>query len=314
MNILVTGGNGFIGRHIVKELEEHGYNVKIFCRSGKGENVIRGDIRNYDEISKAVKGIDAVFHNAAHAMDWGRKKDFYESNVKGTENVVKACIENGIDRIIYTSSAGIYGFPNSMQPITEESPKKPLNAYQKSKLLGEKIILQHDLHASIIRPPLVLGGGSRAAQILLSSIQNGSFSYIGNGETYIPIVHPKDVAKCLRLALEKDENGNAFNVVSFSCKIKEMVSRIADLMNVEEPKKHIPYFMAYSAAIFSELYGMLFKKEPKITRFRIKSMGTNRIISYEKARKLLGYAPSYNLEKTVKEMVEWYTNNPTYRL
>ena len=310
MKILVTGGNGFIGRHIVKELEEHGYAVKIFCRSCKGKNAINGDIRNEKSILKATKGMDVVFHNAALAMDWGKKRDFYETNVKGTENVVKACIENGIDKLIYMSSAGIYGFPNSMKPITEESAKKPLNAYQKSKWLGEKVIekygKKHGIKASIIRPPLVLGAGGRAAQILLSSIENGTFSYIGNGESYITVTHPKDVANCLRLAMEKDEEGNAFNVASFSCRIKDMVEEIAGSMNIEEPKKHVPYYMAYVAAIFSEMLGILLGREPKITRFRVKSMGTNRIISYEKAKKMLGYKPSYDLKKTVQDMVAWY--------
>ncbi|KAA0006078.1 MAG: NAD(P)-dependent oxidoreductase [Thermoplasmata archaeon] len=309
MKVLVTGGNGFIGSYLVKELEEHGYDVKIFCRSCKGKNVINGDIRNEKSILKATKGIDAVFHNAALAMDWGKKRDFYETNVKGTENVVKACIENGIERLIYTGSAGVYGFPNSMKPITEESPKKPLNAYQKSKWLGEKVIEEykkHGIKASIIRPPLVLGAGSKAAQILLSSIENGTFSYIGDGESYITVTHPKDVAKCLRLALEKDDEGNAFNVASFSCRIKDMVEKIAESMNIEKPKKHVSYSIAYIAAVFSEMLGILLNKEPKITRFRVKSMGTNRIISYEKAKKMLGYKPSYDLKKMVEDIVAWY--------
>ncbi len=309
MKVLVTGGNGFIGSYLVKELEEHGYDVKIFCRSCKGKNVINGDIRNEKSILKATKGIDAVFHNAALAMDWGKKRDFYETNVKGTENVVKACIENGIERLIYTGSAGVYGFPNSMKPITEESPKKPLNAYQKSKWLGEKVIekyKKHGIKAPIIRPPLVLGAGSKAAQILLSSIENGTFSYIGDGESYITVTHPKDVAKCLRLALEKDDEGNAFNVASFSCRIKDMVEKIAESMNIEKPKKHVSYSIAYIAAVFSEMLGILLNKEPKITRFRVKSMGTNRIISYEKAKKMLGYKPSYDLKKMVEDIVAWY--------
>ena len=309
MKVLVTGGNGFIGSYLVKELEEHGYDVKIFCRSCKGKNVINGDIRNEKSILKATKGIDAVFHNAALAMDWGKKRDFYETNVKGTENVVKACIENGIERLIYTGSAGVYGFPNSMKPITEESPKKPLNAYQKSKWLGEKVIEKYKkqgIKASIIRPPLVLGAGTKAAQILLSSIENGTFSYIGDGESYITVTHPKDVAKCLRLALEKDDEGNAFNVASFSCRIKDMVEKIAESMNIEKPKKHVSYSIAYIAAVFSEMLGILLNKEPKITRFRVKSMGTNRIISYEKAKKMLGYKPSYDLKKMVEDIVAWY--------
>ena len=108
------------------------------------------------------------------------------------------------------------------------------------------------------------------------------------------------------MALEKDDEGNAFNVASFSCRIKDMVEKIAESMNIEKPKKHVSYSIAYIAAVFSEMLGILLNKEPKITRFRVKSMGTNRIISYEKAKKMLGYKPSYDLKKMVEDIVAWY--------
>ena len=309
MKVLVTGGTGFIGRYLVEELLEHGYKVRVFARhafKGDAESFI-GDITDFESIKKAMKGIDAVFHNAAYAMDWGSKKEFYRVNVVGSENVAKACVENGIENLIYTSSAGVYGFPNSKEPITEESQKNPLNAYQKSKWQGEKAIEKYEINAAFIRPPLVLGAGGMATKIMLSSIENGRFSYIGSGNTFIPIVHPKDVAACMRLALEKNARG-AFNVVSFHCRIKEFVEKLAELMNARKPNKHVSYGMAYAFAIISEGIAKITGKEPFLTRFRVKSLGTDRIISYERAMKLLGYKPSFDMEKTAMDMVNWYKN------
>lgn len=308
MKVIVTGGSGFIGRYLVRELEENGYDVFILSRKMKGENVRYGDVRNIESIKKAFRGMDAVFHNAAYAMDWGRKRDFYETNVVGTDNVAKSCIENGIERLIYTSSAGVYGFPNSLQAVKEDSPKKPLNAYQKSKLLGEIILQRYDMHVSIIRPPLVLGAGARAAEILMTSIKNGNFFYIGNGNSIISIAHPFDVAKCLRLAFERDKEGTSFNVVSFSCSVREMAEKIADLLGVEKPRKRIAYPVAYAFSVFNEFFSYIFNKEPKLTRFRVKSLGTDRMISWKKARILLGYQPEFDMEKTVEDMVRWFMN------
>ncbi len=311
MKALVTGASGFIGRYIVRELLEHGYDVRVLVRNianieGKVE-IFHGDITKLHSIFPALKGVDVVFHNAAYAMDWGRKRDFYEINVNGTRNVAEACRKNGIERIIYTSSAGIYGFPNRKEIIDEDSPKKPINYYQQSKLEAEKLLMQYeDLHVSSIRPPLVIGAGGKAVKMLLSSLESGKMPIFGSGEQYISIAHPKDVAQCLRLAYERDKNGEAFNVLSFACPVKELLEKISYGLGVKLPQRRIPYSLAYLFAIFMEFGAKLKGKEPSLTKFRVKSFGTHRIISCEKARKKLGFKPMYDLEATVNDIVEWY--------
>jgi len=305
MKVAVTGGTGFIGKYLVNELLNNGYEVRVVARRDvhmDGVEVVRADVTDFHSLAKAFKGADAIFHNAALASDRGRRKDFERVNVGGTENVARACMENGIERIIYTSTAGIYGFPNTEEWIDEEWEEKLLNDYHKSKLMGEKVLLGYDdIITSIIRPPLVLGAGGNAARIILSGIEEGSMVYVGDGSNYIPIVHPSDVAQCLRLALERDGRGEVFNVVSFVCRIGEMFREIATQLGVEPPRKHVPYALAYLIAFFSEKFS-----RDGITRFRVKSLGTTRRISWEKAEKMLGYKPRYDLKKTVEDMVSWY--------
>jgi len=200
MKVLVTGGSGFIGRHIVEELLEHGYEVKILTRKRllniKGAEIARGDITQFDTLLPAMDDIDAVFHNAAYAADWGKREEIYNVNVEGTMNVARACMENGIERMIFTSSAGVYGFPNTMEEIIEGSPKKPMNAYQQSKLDAEKALRNLEgMSISIIRPPLVLGAGGKASQIILERIEKGEMTYIGSGDTLLSVAHPKDSGK-----------------------------------------------------------------------------------------------------------------------
>jgi len=308
MKVLVTGGSGFIGRYIVKELLEHGYEVRVLTRRQllgiEGVEMVKGDITQFDTILPALEGIDAVFHNAAYAADWGKREEIYNVNVEGTMNVARACMDEGVERMIFTSSAGVYGFPNTMEEITEGSPKKPINAYQESKLDAEKALRNLEgMHISIIRPPLVLGAGGRASQIILSRINEGKMSYIGSGKTLLSVAHPKDVAKCLRLSLEKDRKGSIYNVVSFISPVEEIFEEIAHKLGVKPPEKHVPYSIAYTVAFLSEIFS---RKEPSLTRFRVKSFGTSRRISYEKARRELRYEPEFNLEMTVKDMVSWY--------
>ena len=310
MKVLVTGGSGFIGSYLLDELVENGYKVSVLTRQPslkiKDVRVFQGDIVKPEPLFPVFKDVDAVFHNAAYAMDWGKKSLIYRVNVEGTRNVAELCRENGVKRIVYTSSAGVYGFPNTDEWIDEGSSKKPLNAYQKSKLEAEKVLRQYDdLHVSIIRPPLVFGAGAKATTIVLSRLEQGKMMYIGRGDNKISIVHPADVAQCLRLALEKDEDGEEFNVVSFITTIKEFFERLAAEMDVRAPEKHVPYLVAYIAAFFNEF----FTKEPSLTRFRVKSLGTTRRVSCEKAKKTLGYKPRYDLKSTVADMVSWYSKS-----
>jgi dihydroflavonol-4-reductase len=305
MNILITGGSGFIGRYLIDELLIRNYNVKIITRQNKlnfkNIEITKGDITNIDNCLSALKNIDAVFHNAAYATDYGDKREIFNTNIIGTKNIFKACLKKGINRIIYTSTAGVYGFPNIMEKIDETSDIKPYNIYHKSKFEGEKILNKNkDIQVSIIRPPLVLGFGGKGSEIIINKIREKKMIFIGDGDQYISIAHPSDVAQCLRLAFEKDKIGDVFNVVSFYCKIKDLFKELSNELNVNLPNKKIPYLIAYVAAFLNEKINL---NEPSITRFRVKSLGTTRFIDFNKAKKLIGYKPKYDLKMTVKDMV-----------
>ncbi|MBN2603595.1 MAG: SDR family NAD(P)-dependent oxidoreductase [Candidatus Thermoplasmatota archaeon] len=307
MRVLVTGASGFIGRNIVKELLSHGYKVVGLTRnpdfSVKGADIVVGDITKKETLFDAFTNIDGVFHNAALTIDWGKKKDFQNVNVQGTKNVLHLCQKNGIGRIVYTSSAGVYGFPNTSETITENSPISPLNSYHQSKLDGETILyLAEETIVSSIRPPLVIGPNSHATKLILSKIFSNDIKYIGSGEQLISIVHPMDVAQCLRLAFEKDHIGDIFNAVSFTCSIKDLFTKISERLNVTTPDKHVPYFIAYLSAIISELL----TRPPELTKFRVKLLGTTRQISCDKARQNLGYIPRHDINSTVEDIVKSY--------
>ena len=110
MKVLVTGGGGFLGGVIVRMLRERGDEVRSFSRgeylglTAVGAEQVRGSIEDRDAVVAAAKGCDLVFHVAAKAGIWGSYHDFYQANVVGTENVIAACQENGINRLVYTSS------------------------------------------------------------------------------------------------------------------------------------------------------------------------------------------------------------------
>lgn len=307
MRVLVTGASGFIGTYLVHELIDHGYEVTALTRKKQEihpkAKVVIGDITEPSTIESYFQDVDAVFHNAAYAMDWGKKDRFYQANVDGTRHVAQACIDHGIKRLIYTSSAGVYGFPSNDELISEDSEKNPLNHYQRTKLLGEQVLDEYpDLSVSSIRPPMVFGANAPALKIVFSNLQKQKFVYIGSGDQQISIAHPADVGRLMRIILEKDVNASVYNVVSFITPIKSFIDTIADLCGLEPPQRHVSYRLAYTLAWFSET----FIRNPTLTRFRVKSLGTTRRISAEKAKKELGFAPEYDFSRTIEDIVCWY--------
>ena len=308
MRVFVTGASGYIGKYLLDQLVEHGHEIKALTRQSsikvKDVENINGDLLKPESFNSALNGVDAVFHNAAYVKDWGKKSEFYRNNIEGTKNIAEACNEKGVEKIIYTSSAGVYGFPNINDEIKENFPKNPLITYQKSKLDGENILKQYtNIENSNIRPPLILGGDGHTGKVIMEKIEQGKMTYVGSGNQYISLVHPSDVSQCLRLALKNNRRFNNYNVVSFVCTVKELFDEIAKQLGVESPKKHISYNLAYCVAFFKEIFAT---RDPSLTRFRVKSLGTTRKISCEKAKKELGYKTKFDLQSTVEDMVSWY--------
>lgn len=316
MQAVVTGGSGFIGSFLVRELLRHGYEVRIMTRqpdalpSYPDAETVYGDLQQPETLRPVLAGAEVVFHNAAYAADYGPAAAFHAVNVKGSHYLLEACLTAGIDRLIYTSSAGVYGFPDSTEPITEDSPLCPMNAYQRSKLAAERLLMQEQsLRVSAIRPPLVVGPGGKASRLLLQRLEQGTLPYFGAGDTFISLVHPADVAACLRLAGERDSQGQVFNVVSFVCTVRELLESLAQALGIPPPRRHLPYSLAYGAAIVAEGVARLRGAEPSLTRFRVKSFGTSRRISARKAQELLGFTPRYDLTTTVEDMASWYLHS-----
>lgn len=314
MKALVTGGTGFVGSHLVEELVEHGYEIRILTRKKdyfqKNMEVMTGDITDKQSIEMSLKKIDIVFHIAALSSEGDKKREYIKVNAEGTRNIVSACIRNNVKKIVYMSTASIYGFPNVIRPLNEEEKIRLHNAYSLSKYLGERSLLEHkEIYACVVRSPIIIGPrDSHVVPILAETIKKGKARYIRSKNNVFSISHPRDVATCLRLAGENGKNGNIYNVKSFDCAIGELFKKFAREMNAEIPRKTIRYPLAYLSALFlEELYAAgRSKKSPPLTRFKVRLLGTNRIISSEKAERELGFKARYTIDETVKASIEWY--------
>ena len=172
MKVLVTGATGFLGEYIVKELSEKGYKVIAFGRNEeKGRDLsrryihtsfIKGNFENIDDLKNIDENIDYIVHAGGLSTVWGKWKDFYNSNVKGTENIIRFCKESDIKKLVFISSPSIYAKPKDGFLIKEEEApsENRLNFYIRSKILAESRIKEiSNMTWVIIRPRGIFGVG-----------------------------------------------------------------------------------------------------------------------------------------------------------
>ncbi len=321
MQALVTGGTGFIGSHLIDELLEQGYDVKVLRRDTsntqfleqKKLNAIVGDLTDMQSLVRASQDVDVVFHVAALPQDWGPKKMFFQVNYHGTKNLLDACVANKVSRFVFMSSAAVYGFPRTEQIINEDYKKNPTAKYGESKLCAEELLREygtkHSLMVTAVRSPLVTGPRDRlVAPFMITALQQGRLFYIGTGEQQLSISDGRDVAHCLRLAGESQKsNGQAYNVKSFDSTPRQLMETLAERLKCPAPVTHRSYLWSYVlAGIIEAIWMLKGKQNPPFTRHKVKVLGTTRLIDITKAQKELKYTPHYTCTTTIDDTVSWY--------
>ena len=240
-NILVTGGAGFIGSHLVERLIADGVDVTVLDNfsTGRTENLaslsanrrlrlVKGDIRDKDTAYDAVKDVKAVFHLAAITsvpFSVEHPKEAFKVNIDGTRSLLEACLRAGVERFVYASSCAVYGEPKYM-PIDEVCPLSPVSPYAESKLKAEELCRSfcenYGLETVVLRPFNVYGPRQRNDQyggVIARFIERLRFGkppvIYGDGTQSRDFIYVEDAVKAFTLALNnKNAVGGTFNVAS----------------------------------------------------------------------------------------------------
>ena len=226
MEILITGGNGFLGRNLVLALQERGDNVRVLALptedttwlEERGVAVFRGDILNPGALITPMLGVEGVFHLAAMIGAWRAMQDYYAVNVTGTEHVCQAALEAGVRRLVHISSAMVYNMAMG-RAVTEDDPLEPLDEpYSLTKAQGDmlvqRLIDEEDLPAVIIRPGTLIGPGDRLNfGRMADRVRGGKGIIIGSGNNAVPLVYVTDMVQGLLLAMDNEHAvGQAYNI------------------------------------------------------------------------------------------------------
>jgi len=308
--VLVTGGGGFIGSHLVDRLLGEGFEVVVLddFSSGRVENLkhhfgrdgfvfVRGDVRDRDVVGRVVEGVDVVFHLAALVSVPVSVEDpvlVEDVNVGGTLNVLKACVDAGVKRFVFAGSCAVYGEGCGV-PRCEDDVLDPISPYGVSKLAGEfycRVFYRvYGLETVVLRyfnvygPRQVYGPYSGVISIFISRLLEGKPPVIfGDGSQVRDFVYVKDVVEANFLAMfSKNAVGGVFNVGSGRCtSINELAGLLIELMGVDvEP-------------VYSD-------PRPGDIRYSCADIG--------RARKVLGFEPRVDLRDGLLETIVWFKEN-----
>ena len=322
MKILVTGGTGFIGRHLVERLNHEGYSIKILVRPQSQTNIFKGidaefsfgDIEDYEAVEKAISDCQRAFHLAGlTSRRKDSKKSYLNTNVKGTNNILRAAANTGIERIVHVSTSGVYGIIKN-PPANENTPTNPNTAYRASKLLAEKIALKHyqelGLPVVIARLSSTVGAGCLSWLGLCKAVASNKFKLIGDGENHLHFSHVLDtVDGLMRCAQVPNIEGEKYLIAHHKpTKLKELISVIEKVLNIEIQKQNSSSTLFHIYFSLSQFFRTISGLElPRSHQFEM--FLANRELTIYKAQKDLNFQPSMNIQDALLETIEWYAEN-----
>ena len=320
--VLVTGATGFLGKYVVEELVEHGYQVRAFGRNRAiGQSLvnasvtfIQGDLTNQEDLTKACQEMDMVVHAGALSTVWGPWEDFYQTNVLGTKYVLEACREAKIERLVYVSSPSIYAAPRDQLDIKEsDAPQENrLNNYIRSKLASEKLFKDyHDVSSVILRPRGLFGiGDTSILPRVLNLSQKIGIPLIGDGRQLMDMTCVENVALAIRLALETPQAaGEVYNITNgepraFRNLIEETLRGLG--YPIRYRKIPAPLVCAISSSLEFIYKSLKLKGEPALTRYTYYLLRYSQTLDISKAERDLGYRPKITISEGIEQYVQDY--------
>jgi len=323
MRVLITGGTGFIGKHLLRALCAAGHSCRVLVRPESDLaplaelvlEVVRGDVTDPSSLRGIADGMDVVYHLAAAGHVTAQSPDAYARfralNVDGTRHLIAACLGSGISRFIHFSSTAAVG-PVRRPIIDETTPCQPQTPYQRSKYESEQVALaawqQEGFPAVILRPCMVYGPDGKGEFLKICRLMaRGIFPRVGRGANLTPIVHVRDVVQAASSAATRARPGEVYFVASAqSYPAATIRQHVLAALGVWRPYPYVPLWLVLAGAYGLETVARWTGRTPLVTRQNIRSTVADRVFDIRKARRELGYQPAVPLDEGIRETVAWF--------
>lgn len=322
--VLVTGGGGFLGKALIKQLLKRGYSVQTLNRGSYpdveklGVRCFQGDLADYSSVRRAAEDCSIVFHVAAKAGVWGAYEDYFQANVLGTENVIKACRDLGIPRLIYTSSPAVT-FDGVDQEGVDESAPYPTHfhaAYPATKAAAERLVIaanSPELATVSLRPHLIWGPGDQhLLPRLIARARSGRLRLVAEGKKRVDAVFIDNAVSAHLCALERLKPtspiaGKVYFITNADpWPMADIINGLLGAVAMKPIRRSISFKSAYRiAACLEAIYSWFrIRREPPLTRFVTLQLATSHWYQTRAAREELGYIPRISMREGMRMLAE----------
>jgi dihydroflavonol-4-reductase len=321
VKVFVTGGTGFIGGEVVRQLRERGDEVACLVRTPEkskavaalGCELVAGDLGDTAALRAGMEGCDAVIHAAAMyevGIPKSQHTTMYEANVAGTERVLRAALEAKVAKVVYVSTCGVFG--NTHRKIVDETYEHPgvefTSYYEETKLEAHKIakrmIAEENLPCVIVQPGGVYGPGDTSQLAdLLDQFLSGKLPLLPFPELGVCLTHVEDIAGGILLALAKGREGETYVISGPTTTMREAIETLASVSGRKPPKRALPTSLMKMMTPIGPLVGKMMGQPPNLRELISSADNVTFWASYEKANRELGYAPR-GIEEGIRQTLE----------
>lgn len=327
MKVLITGGTGFLGQKLAARLRSS-YDVTILGRNRivgeqmatQGCQFLPVDLRDKEATVAACSYQDYVFHCGALSSPWGKYRDFYDTNVLGTRNIIQGCQTHNVQRLIHVSTPSVYfDFSHRLNISEFTSLPTPVNAYAKTKQLAEQEIAaahKSGLPVITIRPRAIFGPGDPTMLPRLIKVSDRTgIPLINAGKALIDLTYIDNVVDALLLCQAAPDSllGRIFNITNGQpMHLIDLLETLFEKLNSSFKLKQISYQTADWLAIVMELASntLMFGKEPLLTRYTVGLLAFSQTLDITAAREELGYQPRVSMEEGLDIFAKCWKEKP----
>ncbi len=324
MRVLVIGGTGFIGSHLVERLSTNGIPVTVPVRKGcravsPPDSCVEFVPVDRDEIGWAgalLPGVDVVVHLAAvRGSGWSfGDRHVNDVNVRLTGKLVEGAASHAVSHFIYVSSVSVYGHPCG-GPISEDYPCSPATRYGFSKYEAEKLVVaasgKRGMAATIVRPVITYGPGDTWGMVpkMARLIYGGRFAIVGKGENRVHLIYIDDLIDGLMLLIPRRPAGTRTYILASDqpVSVRRLAAIISQALSRPEVRLHVPMRLAWFAGgtLEAAYRWCRIRREPLVTRDKVDIVTRDRCFDTARARGELGFAPRIGYQEGLRRTVDW---------